>query len=145
MLLEQIALYGAALFIIIKVFLLVRKKYKNHTIFTKKDTKEEHKQEDRKNDKLYEKNKQKEFQQTLQQKIHNDIEKDNIKEIYKEDIDIVGIAKPVGKWTEMVMRNGNLMLRFAQLIRSEGGQKGFWELFIKAQASTQGKHKGKGR
>ncbi|MFP3031367.1 MAG: hypothetical protein ACEY3M_09625, partial [Wolbachia sp.] len=64
---------------------------------------------------------------------------------YKEDPEIVDIAKPVGKWTKMVMMGNGLMQRFAQLIHREGGQKGFWELFVKAQASTQGKHKGKGR
>uniref|UniRef100_A0A1A9VJW3 ABC transporter domain-containing protein n=1 Tax=Glossina austeni TaxID=7395 RepID=A0A1A9VJW3_GLOAU len=58
-------------------------------------------------------------------------------QVYKEDLEIVDIAKPVGKWTKMVMMGNGLMQRFAQLIHREGRQKGFWELFVKAQASTQ--------
>lgn len=45
----------------------------------------------------------------------------------------------------MVMMGSGLMKHFAQLIHREGDKKGFWELFIKAQSSTKGKHKGKGR
>jgi hypothetical protein len=43
------------------------------------------------------------------------------------------------------MSSNGLMQCLAQLIQREGSQKGFWQLFVKAQASTQGKYKGKGR
>ncbi|WP_265037600.1 hypothetical protein [Wolbachia endosymbiont (group A) of Anomoia purmunda] len=66
-------------------------------------------------------------------------------QVYKENLKIIGVAKPVGKWTQMIILNDGLMQRLAQLIQKEGDQKGFWQLFVKAQASTQGKYKGRGR
>ncbi|WP_250295896.1 hypothetical protein [Wolbachia endosymbiont of Oedothorax gibbosus] len=66
-------------------------------------------------------------------------------QVYKENLKVVDIAKPVGKWTRMVILNDGLMQRLAQLIQKEGDEKGYWELFVKAQASTQGKYKGRGR
>ncbi|MBA8755821.1 hypothetical protein HCR15_01450 [Wolbachia pipientis] len=139
----QIIIYSIALLAIVKVFLFLRKIYKNRIrkiIFPRKVFKEEW-EEDRKFNELYQKNKQKEL--LKQQEMLREKQKDV--QVYKEDPEIVDIAKPVGKWTKMVMMGNGLMKRFAQLIHSEGGQKGFWELFVKAQASTQGKHKGKGR
>ncbi|WP_341817200.1 hypothetical protein [Wolbachia endosymbiont (group A) of Agelastica alni] len=139
----QIIIYSIALLAIVKVFLFLRKIYKNRIrkiIFPIKVLKEEW-EEDRKFNELYQKNKQKELMK--QQEILREKQKDV--QVYKEDPEIVDIAKPVGKWTKMVMMGNGLMQRFAQLIHREGGQKGFWELFVKAQASTQGKHKGKGR
>ncbi|VVC27489.1 Hypothetical protein CINCED_3A025211, partial [Cinara cedri] len=111
---------------------------KKRIIVTKETTKEE----DKKNNKLHKKNKQKERKQTLEQE---NITQDDIKQIYKEDLEIVDIIKPLGKWTKMVMQNGGLVLRFAQLIKSEGSNKGFWQLFVKAQSSTKRKNKDKGR
>lgn len=75
------------------------------------------------------------------------LENHDIKEnqVYKENLKIIGVAKPVGKWTKMVILNGELMQRLAQLIQEEGNEKGYWELFVKAQSSTQGKYKGRGR
>ncbi|BEP31058.1 MAG: hypothetical protein WBIAU1_05360 [Wolbachia endosymbiont of Drosophila biauraria] len=139
----QIIIYSIALLAIVKVFLFLRKIYKNRIrkiIFPRKVFKEEW-EEDRKFNELYQKNKQKELMK--QREILREKQKDV--QVYKEDSEIVDIAKPVGKWTKMVMMGNGLMQRFAQLIHREGGQKGFWELFVKAQASTQGKHKGKGR
>ncbi|MDE5057645.1 hypothetical protein OZD61_02415 [Wolbachia endosymbiont of Drosophila bocki] len=139
----QIIICSIALLAIVKVFLFLRKIYKNRIrkiIFPRKVFKEEW-EEDRKFNELYQKNKQKEL--LKQQEMLREKQKDV--QVYKEDPEIVDIAKPVGKWTKMVMMGNGLMKRFAQLIHSEGGQKGFWELFVKAQASTQGKHKGKGR
>ncbi|KDB19455.1 hypothetical protein [Wolbachia endosymbiont of Glossina morsitans morsitans] len=139
----QIIIYSIALLAIVKVFLFLRKIYKNRIrkiIFPRKVFKEEW-EEDRKFNELYQKNKQKEL--LKQQEMLREKQKDV--QVYKEDPEIVDIAKPVGKWTKMVIMGNGLMKRFAQLIHSEGGQKGFWELFVKAQASTQGKHKGKGR
>lgn len=141
MLLTKIIFSSVALLTIIIIFLFFRKVRKKRIIVTKKTTTEE----DKKNNKLYKKDKQKERKQTLEQEIDNDVTQDDIKQIYKEDLEIVDIAKPLGKWTKMVMQNGGLMLRFAQLIKSEGGQKGFWQLFVEAQSSTKSKDKGKGR
>ncbi|WP_374698395.1 hypothetical protein [Wolbachia endosymbiont (group B) of Limnophora tigrina] len=141
--LAQIIIYSITLLAVAVVFLLLRKIYKNRirkVIFPIKVLKEEW-EEDRKFNELYQKNKQKELMKH-QEMLH---EKQKDIQVYKEDPEIVDIAKPLGKWTKMVMMGNVLMQRFAQLIHREGGQKGFWELFVKAQASTQGKHKGKGR
>ncbi|MDG7052353.1 MAG: hypothetical protein LKM45_00465 [Wolbachia endosymbiont of Alcedoecus sp.] len=139
----QIIIYSITLLAAAAVFFFLRNIYKNRirkVIFPKKALEEEW-EENRKFNELYQKNKQREFikhQEMLREK-QKDIQ------VYKEDPEIVDIAKPVGKWTKMVMICNGLMQRFAQLIHREGGQKGFWELFIKAQASTKGKYKGKGR
>ncbi|WP_265031327.1 hypothetical protein [Wolbachia endosymbiont (group A) of Tiphia femorata] len=66
-------------------------------------------------------------------------------QVYKENLKIVGIAKPVGKWTKMVILSDGLMQRLAQLIQEEGSEKGYWELFVKAQSSTRGIYKGRAR
>ncbi|AGJ99682.1 MULTISPECIES: hypothetical protein [unclassified Wolbachia] len=66
-------------------------------------------------------------------------------QVYKENLKIIGVAKPIGKWTKMAILNNELMQRLARLIQEEGDEKGYWELFVKAQASTQGKYKGRGR
>ncbi|MDR2609092.1 MAG: hypothetical protein LBC06_00675 [Rickettsiales bacterium] len=140
---EHILIYGITLLVGIKILLLCRKLCKKlirRVIFFKKTLKEDW-EEDRKYNELYREKKQTELmkhQEMLREK-QKDIQ------VYKEDPEIVDIAKPVGKWTKMVMLSGGFMQRLAQLINREGGQKGFWELFIKAQASTKGKYKGKGR
>ncbi|QKX03039.1 hypothetical protein GOY07_02380 [Wolbachia endosymbiont of Litomosoides sigmodontis] len=140
----QTIVYSVTLLAIAAVFLFFRKIYKDlikKIIFFKKVLEEECKK-DRKFDKLYQKDKQREL--IKRQRILCDSRKDI--QTYKEDSEIVDIAKPIGKWTQMVMCGGRLMMqRFAQLMKREGGRKGFWELFIKVQASTQGKYKGKGR
>ncbi|RDD35266.1 hypothetical protein Wcon_00585 [Wolbachia endosymbiont of Cylisticus convexus] len=139
----QTIIYSTTLLAVITVFLFFRKIYRDRIrriVFPKKVLEEEW-EEDRKFNELYQKNKQRELMK--QQEMLREKQKDI--QVYKDDLEIVDIAKPVGKWTKMVMIGNGLMQRFAQLIHREGGQKGFWELFIKAQASTQGKHKGKGR
>ncbi|WP_353276494.1 hypothetical protein [Wolbachia endosymbiont (group B) of Villa cingulata] len=139
----QIITYSTILLAIIAVFLFLRKIYKNHIrkiIFPLKVLKEEW-EENRKFNELYQKNKQKELMK--QQEMLSEKQKDI--QVYKEDLEIVDITKPLGKWTKMVMMGSGLMKHFAQLIHREGDKKGFWELFIKAQSSTKGKHKGKGR
>ncbi|APR98345.1 hypothetical protein [Wolbachia endosymbiont of Folsomia candida] len=142
---EHIIIYGIALLVVLKIFFFFRKIYKNRirkVVFPKKVLKEEW-EENQKDNERYKEKKQKELikrQETLRESQKND----DI-QVYHEDLEIVDIAKPVGKWTQMVMLGGGLMKRLAQLINREGGQKGYWELFVKAQASTQGKYKGKGR
>ncbi|MDR1139561.1 MAG: hypothetical protein LBJ80_03715 [Rickettsiales bacterium] len=139
----QIIIYSITLLAAAAVFFFLRNIYKNHVrkvIFPKKVLEEEW-EENRKFNELYQKDKQKEL--VKRQEVLHESQKDM--QVYKEDPEIVDIAKPVGKWTKMVMMGNGLMQRFAQLIHREGGQKGFWELFVKAQASTKGKYKGKGR
>lgn len=142
---SEIITYGITLLVILRIFFFFRKIYKNcirKIVFPKKVLAEE-REEERKNNELYKEKKHKELvkQQEELRKVQKDDER-----VYKENLEIVGVAKPVGKWTKMVMMSGNLMHRFLiQLINTEGDKKGFWELFIKAQSSVKGKHKGKGR
>ncbi|NSM56378.1 hypothetical protein HET73_01990 [Wolbachia endosymbiont of Atemnus politus] len=135
--------YNITLLAAVAAFLFFRKIYRDRVrkvIFPKKVLKEEW-EENRKFNELYQKDKQRELMK--RQEMLRESQKDYMQ--YKEDLEIVDIAKPVGKWTKMVMMGNGLMQRFAQLVKREGSKKGFWELFVKAQASTQGKHKGKGR
>jgi N12 class adenine-specific DNA methylase len=141
---EEIVVYGITLLIVVKLFFFFRRIYKNcirRVIFPRKVFKEEL-EENQKDNERYKEKKQKELikrQETLRENQKDDVQ------IYQEDLEVVDIAKPVGKWTQMVIFGGGLMKRLAQLINREGGHKGYWELFIKAQSSTQGKYKGKGR
>ncbi|WP_341822278.1 hypothetical protein [Wolbachia endosymbiont (group A) of Clivina fossor] len=66
-------------------------------------------------------------------------------QVYKENLKIIGVAKPIGKWTKMAILNNELMQRLARLIKEEGDEKGYWELFVKAQSSSRGIYKGKAR
>ncbi len=139
----QIIVCSVALLAMAIVFLFFRKIYKDWVrkiLFSKEVLKKEC-EENRKYNELYQKNKRKELmkrQEMLREK-QKDIQ------VYKEDSKILNIVKPVGKWTKMVVIGNSLMQHFALLMHKEGRQKGFWELFIKAQASTNGKHKGRGR
>jgi len=66
-------------------------------------------------------------------------------QIYKEDLKIVGFSKPIGKWTKKAILNNELIWRLVHLIQEEGSEKGYWQLFVKAQSSIRGKYKGRGR
>ncbi len=116
---EQIVIYGIILISAIKIFLFFRRIYKN--LVNLRESEKENGKYVSKKTSFY------------------DIQ------VYKENLKIVGIAKPVGKWTQMAILNNQLMQRLAQLIQQEGDQKGFWELFVKAQVSTRGRYKGRGR
>ncbi|MGL9682000.1 MAG: hypothetical protein ACR5K2_03400 [Wolbachia sp.] len=125
------------------VFFFLRNIYKNRIweiIFPKKVF-EEKLDEDRKFNELYQKNKKKGLikHHEMLRKKQKDIQ------VYKKGSEIVDIVKPVGKWTKMIMLSGGFMQHLALLINREGGQKGFWELFVKVQASTKCRYKGKGR
>ncbi|WP_353273525.1 hypothetical protein [Wolbachia endosymbiont (group A) of Agelastica alni] len=113
---EQIVIYGIILIIAIKIFSFFRRIYKN--LVRKAPLRESEKKTEYNFDDI---------------------------QVYKENPEIVAIAKPVGKWTKMAILNNELMQRLAQLIQEEGDEKGYWELFVKARASTQGKYKGRGR
>ncbi|WP_264736412.1 hypothetical protein [Wolbachia endosymbiont (group A) of Rhinocyllus conicus] len=114
---EQIVIYGTILIIAIKIFLFFRGIYKNLV---------------------------RTFHLGESEKKTDQVENHDI-QVYKENLKVVDIVKPVGKWTKMVILNDGLMQRLVQLIAEEGDEKGYWELFVKAQASTQGKYKGRRR
>lgn len=91
----QIIIYSITLLAAAAVFFFLRSIYKNRirkVMFPKKVSEEE-REEDRKFNELYQKNKQKELmkhQEMLREK-QKDIQ------VYKEDPEIVDIAKPVDK------------------------------------------------
>jgi hypothetical protein len=114
---EQIVIYGIILIIAIKIFLFFRGIYKNLVNLRESEKKTD-------------------------QELH--LENHDI-QVYKENLKIIGVAKPIGKWTKMAILNNELMQRLTQLIQEEGDEKGYWQLFVKAQASTHGKYKGRGR
>ncbi|MDD9331435.1 MAG: hypothetical protein PV340_02115 [Wolbachia sp.] len=147
---EQIILYilySVAFFAVIKALLFFRriyKKYIRRVLFFRTVLIEEW-EKNRKDNERYKEKKQKELIERQEMLREKQNQSGKIQQVYKEDLEIVDIAKPVGKWTKMFMLGGELMKRLAQLINMEGGKKGYWELRVKAQASTQGKYKGKGR
>ncbi|UPA54909.1 hypothetical protein MWH06_06610 [Wolbachia pipientis] len=120
----SIVIYGIILIVAIKIFLFFRRIYTN---FVRRRYLRE---SEKKTEHIYQENK---------------LHLENQSQVYKENLEIVAIAKPVGKWTKMVILSDGLMQRLAQLIQKEGDEKGYWQLFVKAQASTQGKYKGRGR
>ena len=62
-----------------------------------------------------------------------------------DDVQIVGVAKPVGFWSRFIMNQkaGYIMARMS--FQHQKGSKGYWANLIKAQASSQGKDQSRGR
>lgn len=58
-------------------------------------------------------------------------------------IEIVGVTKPIGRWTKFVITQklGYIIAR----MNAEQNDEGYWVNLIKAQASAQGKDQSKGR
>ncbi|WP_198014740.1 hypothetical protein [Neorickettsia helminthoeca] len=63
------------------------------------------------------------------------------------DARIVGIAKPQGKWTSMVIRrNMQYMTTLKHLMGTNFSKIGIWQLRLKAQSLiSQGMHRGRGK
>lgn len=61
-----------------------------------------------------------------------------------DDIEIVGVAKPVGFWSKFIMNQkaGYIMARMSFQNKNS---KGYWVNLIKAQSSSQGKDQSRGR
>lgn len=116
---EQISICGIILIITIKIFSFFRKRaYKS--LIRKVSLKES------------------------EEKIEHNLDDDDI-QVYKENLKIIGVAKPIGKWTKKAILNNELMQRLAHLITEESSEKGYWQLFVKAQSSTRGIYKGRAR
>jgi hypothetical protein len=63
---------------------------------------------------------------------------------------IVGIVKPIGRWTEFVIKQKFTYLHalkqfLAQQDTSGDNRKGFWQIMIEAKSQAQGRHQGKGK
>jgi hypothetical protein len=61
----------------------------------------------------------------------------------KEETKIVGIAKPVGRWTKFV--TGQKMSWLRAMVGGKSDSDNFWKNMVDAQARNQGKMKGKQR
>lgn len=87
--------------------------------------------------------KEKEAEQELESAVskYNPIDQDL--EVGGEDVQIVGVAKPVGFWSRFIMNQklGFIVARAGL----QGNKKGYWANLIKAQAASQGKDQGRGR
>lgn len=101
------------------------------------------------NARVFEKNKQKE-QEIFNEHLYEDglitkLENKHEQEIQKDEGLIVGIAKPLGKWTEFVIRQTFGKIKtFANLYNASDDKK-YWVNMVKAQNMWKGKGKGKGR
>ncbi|QKX01567.1 hypothetical protein GOY13_01180 [Wolbachia endosymbiont of Cruorifilaria tuberocauda] len=138
MLFVKIFVYSIVLFAIALLFLFLKKEYRDEIrkiLFPWMVSKCGLIEENRKHDEIYQKDKQKKLIR------HQEMLRGRQKEIPR----IVGIVKPVGKWTRMVIIGSGLMHHFTRLIHRKDEQKGFWGLFIEAQTLTRGKYKGRGR
>ena len=78
--------------------------------------------------------------------IFSDLEKYN--EISKQPIreapQIIDIVKPIGRWTNFIIKQKLSYLYNFFAVRKDDN-KPYWQTVIDAQAKTQGKDKGKGR
>jgi hypothetical protein len=101
-----------------------------------------HKDDFRVKDKVAEKRKQEEVERGVVRYDPN--EQEAASQSQNQDVEIVGLAKPVGFWSKFVMSQklGFIMARM-NLQKSSGN--GYWVNLIKAQASSQSKEQGKGR
>ena len=85
-------------------------------------------------------------EQTESQEEFSDLEKYN--EISKQPIreapQIIDIVKPIGRWTNFIIKQKLSYLYNFFAVRKDDN-KPYWQTVIDAQAKTQGKDKGKGR
>ncbi|MCE2993152.1 MAG: hypothetical protein LW826_03005 [Candidatus Jidaibacter sp.] len=67
----------------------------------------------------------------------------------QDDIAIVGVAKPVGRWSSFIMKQkmGFILAMggLQSLAGKHNSKEGFWTNLIKAQAASKGKGASKGR
>lgn len=84
----------------------------------------------------------------IQEELENSVSKYNPRGIkldsVEQQIEIVGVAKPVGFWSRFVM-NQKIGFIVARAGLQSDSKKGYWENLIKAQAASQSKDQGKGR
>ena len=62
----------------------------------------------------------------------------------ENEVEIVGLAKPVGFWSKFIMSQ-KLGFILARMTLQRDNKNGYWVNTIKAQAASQGKEQGKGR
>ena len=99
-------------------------------------------------EKKYKKKKKEELKRKLEEERYGSLSTniyENETSIYNEKSRIVGIRKPIGKWTQFIMsQKMNYLKNFQDLFHKRGG-KGFWQTLIHAQSKSNSFYKGKGR
>lgn len=136
-------------FLLLMIFIIIRKRNKKFLIKKLKDIQDSSpyrkQQSDTRpnNDFLFlhkenEKDKEKNEEFDHIQKIGVD------EELELEEGKIVGVVEPQGFWSKLIMsQKMNFIL--AKIGASENKGQGFWTNLIKAQDTSQGKNKGRGR
>ncbi|GFZ85610.1 hypothetical protein RLOatenuis_5740 [Rickettsiales bacterium] len=126
--------------IVIFILLIVKAAKKCRLIFTKKLNQKAHKRYLEEKAKILEKQRQNQLENVQYYGPQN----------MPEPEQIVGIAKPVGRWTEFVIKQKFAYLHalkqfLAQQDTSGDNRKGFWQIMIEAKSQAQGRHQGKSK
>ncbi|WP_041917519.1 hypothetical protein [Neorickettsia sennetsu] len=89
----------------------------------------------------------KEKQRRIKDQYYRSIDLEELNRHLGSDPKIVGIAKPQGKWTSMVIKRNMLyMTTLKNLMGSNFPKMGIWQLKVKAQSLiSHGIHKGRGK
>ena len=131
------------------IFLLVKSIKKCKSVFNQKINKKAHKKYLEEKAKVLQKQQQTQLQK--QNQIEN-IEYYNQNSQYIDDDEkIVGIVKPIGKWTELIFKQKftylNALRDFLSQQQNNPGEKkkGFWQIMLEAKSQTQGRYQGKDR
>lgn len=62
-----------------------------------------------------------------------------------EEVEIVGLAEPVGFWSRLVMGQKVKFIAARMNLMQQNKKVGAWQVFIQAQSMSQGKSQGRGR
>ena len=135
-----------------KLYLIIRDMIADKYIYSKEDI-DDYKFDDKNNfQQRYREEKEKIIQKSIEQKIENQKAFEQMglnMNRQQDDYDrIIGITKPLGKWTEMIIKEKmGYLIAFKDMLtgKKDGDNKPrFWQTLIRAQSNQQGKYKGKG-
>lgn len=62
-----------------------------------------------------------------------------------EEVEIVGLAEPVGFWSRLIMGQKVKFIAARMNLMKQNKKVGAWQVFIQAQSMSQGKSQGRGR
>lgn len=76
--------------------------------------------------------------------IKNQLVSKNLMELsYKDNVKIVEVIEPIGKWTKFVI--SEKLRRLVGMRFNNKNQSGFWQMLIRMQGLAQGRYKGRSR
>jgi hypothetical protein len=83
----------------------------------------------------------------IKEQYYRGIEIESKQNLLSQEYKIIGLEKPVGKWTNMVMkRNIQYISTLKNLMGTNFSKLGIWQIKVKAQSLiSQAMHRGKGR